>query len=182
MLAYAGLHNCWELQIATKIAAKRRKSQVCGSGLRECPRQGCPTEPRFFVVKDSSQGPPTAANCQPPTSTNRTALRLWCVLVGIWAFWASISLDSRTPRARAVLKGTKKRVRNANRNERSQGHSLLHGHGTLSTSSVGGWRLVVGGAAASPVLPCATPCTTSCASAIHCRWLHMALYSWTDPE
>ena len=40
----------------------------------------------------------------------------------------------------------KKRVRNANRNERSRGRSLLTGHGTFSTSKVGGWRLVaVGG-------------------------------------
>ena len=40
----------------------------------------------------------------------------------------------------------KKDLRNANRNERSQGHSLLPGHGTFSTSKIGGWRLVaVGG-------------------------------------
>ena len=34
---------------------------------------------------------------------------------------------------------------NANRNERSWGRSLLHGHGTFSTSKVDGWRLAVGG-------------------------------------
>ena len=33
-------------------------------------------------------------------------------------------------------------VRNANRNERSRGRSLLHGHGAFSTSELGGWRLV----------------------------------------
>ena len=37
-------------------------------------------------------------------------------------------------------------ARNANRNEHSWGHSLLHGHGTFSTSKAGGWWLVaVGG-------------------------------------
>ena len=39
----------------------------------------------------------------------------------------------------------KKRVRNANSPERSQGRSLLHVHGTFSTSKVGDWRLAVGG-------------------------------------
>ena len=55
--------------------------------------------------------------------------------------------DART--LRSVLQGErkeKKKVRNAHRNERSQGRSLLRGHGTFSTSNVGGWRLaVVGG-------------------------------------
>ena len=37
-------------------------------------------------------------------------------------------------------------IRNTNMNERSRGRHLLHGHGTFSTSKVGGWRLVaVGG-------------------------------------
>ena len=40
---------------------------------------------------------------------------------------------------RAVLE-KKNRLRNANMNERSRGLSLLHGHGTFSASSVGGWR------------------------------------------
>ena len=51
-------------------------------------------------------------------------------------------------RPRAVLAGgkKKKRARTANRNERSRGRSLLRGHGTYSTSKVGGWRrLAVGG-------------------------------------
>ena len=40
----------------------------------------------------------------------------------------------------------KKDLRNANRNEHSRGRSLLPGHGTFSTSKVGGWRLaVIGG-------------------------------------
>ena len=44
------------------------------------------------------------------------------------------------------LTGGKKGLRNANRKELSRGHSLLDGHGTLSTSKAGGWRLVaVGG-------------------------------------
>ena len=43
-------------------------------------------------------------------------------------------------------KKKKTRLRNANRNVRSRGCSLLHGHRTFSTSKVGGWRLVaVGG-------------------------------------
>ena len=43
---------------------------------------------------------------------------------------------------RAVLKGGKNGdLHNANRNEGSWGRSLLHGHGTFSTSKVGGWRL-----------------------------------------
>ena len=49
---------------------------------------------------------------------------------------------------RAVLKGggKGKDLRNANRNERSRARSLLHGHGTFSTSKVGGWqRLAVRG-------------------------------------
>ena len=41
--------------------------------------------------------------------------------------------------------GGGRRVRTANRNERSRGRSLLHGHGTFSTSKAGGWRLAVGG-------------------------------------
>ena len=47
---------------------------------------------------------------------------------------------------RAVLngRGKKKRARNANRKKNLQGRSLLQGHGTLSTSKVGGWRLAVG--------------------------------------
>ena len=50
------------------------------------------------------------------------------------------------PDTRAVLKGRGGELRNANRNERSRGRSLLHGHGTFSTSKVGGWRLTaVGG-------------------------------------
>mmetsp|Transcript_65444 Transcript_65444/g.108882 ORF Transcript_65444/g.108882 Transcript_65444/m.108882 type:complete len:220 (-) Transcript_65444:1613-2272(-) len=51
------------------------------------------------------------------------------------------------PGPRAVLgEGKKKkRVCSANRNERSRGRSLLRGHGTFSTSKVGGWRLAVGG-------------------------------------
>ena len=49
-------------------------------------------------------------------------------------------------RHRAFLKGgQKKRVRNINRNERSRARSVLHGHGTFSTSKVGGWRLVIVG-------------------------------------
>ena len=40
------------------------------------------------------------------------------------------------------LRGAKKDLRNANRNERSHGRSLLHGHGNFSTSKIGGWRLV----------------------------------------
>ena len=48
-------------------------------------------------------------------------------------------------RPRAVLKGGGGDLRNANRNDRSREHSLLHGHGTFSTSKVGGWQLVVGG-------------------------------------
>ena len=43
------------------------------------------------------------------------------------------------------LRGKKKDLRNANRNERSRGRSLLPGHGTFSNSKVGGWRLAVGG-------------------------------------
>ena len=40
----------------------------------------------------------------------------------------------------------KKRLRNANINERSRGRCLLPGHGTFCTSKVGAWRLaVVGG-------------------------------------
>ena len=56
---------------------------------------------------------------------------------------------------RAVLKagGEEEDLRNANRNERSRGRSLLHGHGTFSAFwqnygirlAVGGWRLAVGG-------------------------------------
>ena len=43
------------------------------------------------------------------------------------------------------LREKKKEGCNANRNERSQGRSVLHGHGTFSTSKVGGWlRLAVG--------------------------------------
>ena len=45
-----------------------------------------------------------------------------------------------------VLKEAKKKnLRNANIDERSRARSLLTGHGTLSTSKVGSWRLVVGG-------------------------------------
>ena len=52
------------------------------------------------------------------------------------------------PPARAVLKGEKKGLRNVNRNESSQGRSLLHGHRTFSSLAVGGgggWRLVTDG-------------------------------------
>ena len=42
--------------------------------------------------------------------------------------------------------GGRRDLRNANRKERSQGRSLLDGHGTFSTSKVGSWRLAaVGG-------------------------------------
>ena len=44
------------------------------------------------------------------------------------------------PAPRGVLKvKQKKNIRNANRNERSRGRSLPPGHGTFSTSKVGGW-------------------------------------------
>ena len=39
----------------------------------------------------------------------------------------------------------RKDLRDANRNEHLRGCSLLHGHGTFSTSKVGAWRLMVGG-------------------------------------
>ena len=53
----------------------------------------------------------------------------------------------RDGRGTRVHEGGKKRkkVRNANRNERSQGRSLLRGHGTFSTSKVGGWRQLKAG-------------------------------------
>ena len=41
-------------------------------------------------------------------------------------------------------------LRNDNRHERSQGRPLLPGHGTFSTSKVGGWQLVVGGGWRTP--------------------------------
>ena len=44
-----------------------------------------------------------------------------------------------------VLKGGRESGRNANTNERSRGCSPLPGHGTISTSKVGGWRLVAVG-------------------------------------
>ena len=59
--------------------------------------------------------------------------------------------------ARAVLQGEKqKRIRNANRNKRSRGRSLLHGQDMGKTQDRrpsieqwlavgGGWRLAVGG-------------------------------------
>ena len=43
------------------------------------------------------------------------------------------------------LRGKKKRVRNAKRNDRSRGRSLLPGHGAIFTSKIGGWWLAVGG-------------------------------------
>ena len=43
------------------------------------------------------------------------------------------------------FRGERKSSRNANIKERPRGRSLLHGHGTFSTSKVGGWRLAVGG-------------------------------------
>ena len=54
----------------------------------------------------------------------------------------SISLPSKspTPPVTAVLEGEKKDLRNANSSEHSRGRSVLHGHGTFSTSKVGGWR------------------------------------------
>ena len=49
---------------------------------------------------------------------------------------------SASSQSRAVLKGGGQALRN----ERSRGRSLLPGHGTFSTSKVGGWQLVaVGG-------------------------------------
>ena len=49
------------------------------------------------------------------------------------------------PSPRAILK-RKKSLCNANMSENSRGRRLLHGHGTFSTSNIGGWRqLAVGG-------------------------------------
>ena len=49
------------------------------------------------------------------------------------------------PQGCPSAKQKKKDLRNANQNERLRRRSLLHGHGTFSTSKVGGWRLAVGG-------------------------------------
>ena len=60
-----------------------------------------------------------------------------------WSFggWGG----GEAPTSRAVVEGGKKSLRNASINEHLWGRNLLHGHGTFSTSKVGGWRLVVGG-------------------------------------
>ena len=68
-----------------------------------------------------------------------------CNAVGRCSKEAWSHSTGQVPR-RAVLKGGKGDLCNANRNERSQGRSLLRGHGTFSISKVGGWRSVaVGG-------------------------------------
>ena len=47
---------------------------------------------------------------------------------------------------RAVFKGGGGDLRNVDKNERSRGRPLLPGHGSFSTSKVGGWRLAAVGA------------------------------------
>ena len=57
-----------------------------------------------------------------------------------------LGLSGDVSAAGGVLKENKKNLHNENINERSRGRSLLPGHGTFSTSKVGGWRrLAVGG-------------------------------------
>ena len=76
--------------------------------------------------------------------------------------------DATLVRPSVSLRGGKgkKRVHNTNRNERSRGRSLLHGHGTFSTSKAGSWWLAVvavgGWCSLGAVLP-VTSLTVLCA-------------------